>query len=167
MLLSIAMLLFFVRPYNVEADQTSDTFTITATGEWIWLEINNASWAIGTVSMSQSYWTNATGAGDKEFHGEKSNCTVTTDFKLQVTSDAATWSAATDGNPPNTDTYRLNATCDDWSGEYQIVTASATTCDTSIAAATNVSFDLRFDAPTSTSTGDEQSLTVTGSLAKS
>lgn len=162
--IAIVMLVLAVISPSVSADQTSDTFDITVTGEYIWIDITNTSWALGTVSMSTSHWTNQTG---KAFLADKTNCTVITDLKLQITSDAADWSAATAGNEPDTDTYRLNASTDVWVAEdLQIVTAAATTIEESIAADADETFDLRFDVPTSTSTGDEQTITVTATLAK-
>jgi len=158
------MVLSFI-PMDVSADQTSDTFDITVSGEYIWIDITNASWAIGTVSMSSVSYTNETG---ETFIADMDNTTVNTDLKLQITADAATWSSATAGNGAGVDTYRLNASIDIWSAsDVQIVTASATTISTSITAGNNETFDLRFDAPTSTSTGGQQSLTVTTSLVKS
>lgn len=172
MLISVFMMSqFFIQP--AAADQTSDTFDITVTGEYIWIDITNVTWAIGTVSMSTSHWTNDTGGSNKAFIADKDNCTVACDLKLQITSDGVVWSAATDGNDPDVDTYRLNATInttDDppaWETQYQIVTASPTTINTSIPADENETFDLRYDVPTSTSTGDQQSMTVTATLVKS
>jgi len=100
------------------------------------------------------------------FIADMDNTTVNTDLKLQITNDAADWSAATSGNGPGTDIYRLNASIDTWSSESQIVTASATTISTNIAAGQNETFDLRFDAPTASTTGSQQTITVTASLVK-
>jgi len=149
---------------NVSADQPSDTFDITVTGEYLWINVTNASWAIGTVPMSSHHWTNETGI---TFETDKDNCSVSTDLKLQITADASEWSSATSGNSPGVDTYRLNASTDTWAAEdLQIVTASVTTIESNIPAANNQSFDLRFDAPTSTSVGSQQSITITASLTK-
>ena len=148
---------------STSEDTSSDTFGITVTGEYIWIDITNATWALGVVAMSSHHWTNETGV---TFIADMDNTTVNTDLKLQITSDATDWSAATSGNGPGADVYRLNASVDTWSTEAQIVTASATTISTDIPAGQNETFDLRFDAPTSTSTGDQQSITVTASLVK-
>ena len=156
------MTAMFIQP--IGADQTSDSFDITATGEFLWIDITNASWALGTISMSSHHWTNET---DKTFIADMDNSTVNTDLKLQITSDAATWSASTAGNPEGVDTYRLNASIDTWSTENQVIVASATTISSTITAGQNETFDLRFDAPTSTSTGNQQSLTVTASIVAS
>lgn len=162
--LIIALLLITQFVTTGTADQTSDTFNITVTGEYLWIDITNATWAIGTVATSSSTYTNETG---KTFIADMDNTTVNTDLKLQITNDGADWNAATSGNGPDADTYRLNASIDLWNAENQIVTASATTISTNIAAGNNETFDLRFDAPTSTSTGAQQSITNTASLVKS
>ncbi|MBS3748175.1 MAG: hypothetical protein KGY67_00560 [Candidatus Thermoplasmatota archaeon] len=145
--------------YQSGSDPNDYTDTTT---EFIWIDITNNSWDIGNVQMGTSVYTNAS----KTFIADMDNCTVNTDLKLQITSDASTWSSATSGNSPDADTYRLNASIDTWTSENQIVTASATTISSNIAAGTNETFDLRFDAPTSTSTGSSQSITVTASLVK-
>ena len=147
------------------SDQTTDTFDITVTGEYLWIDITNATWAIGTVAMSSLTWTNETG---KTFIADMDNCTVNTDLKLQVTNDGADWTAATSGNEAGADTYRLNASIDIWvADENQILTASTTTISSNIVAGNNETFDLRFDAPTSTTVSTQQSITVTATVAKS
>ena len=145
------------------SDQTTDTFDITVTGEYLWIDITNATWAIGTVAMSSLTWTNETGI---TFIADMDNCTVNTDLKLQITNDGADWTAATSGNGPGADTYRLNASIDSWVTEFQIVTASVTTISLDIVAGQNETFDLRFDAPTSTSVSTQQSITVTATLVE-
>lgn len=137
---------------------TSDTFTITVTGEYLECNILEDSWAIGTVAMSSSSWTNETG---DTLNADIDNSTVNVDFRLQITSDAAIWSS---GSPPAADIYRLNASINTWSSQIQ-VTGSATTIVSGTQ--TDQPFDLRFDAPTSTTTGQEQTITVTGSVIKS
>jgi len=74
---------------------------------------------------------------------------------------------ATSGNPPASDTYRLNASIDIWvADDNQIVTASQTTISTNIVAGQNETFDLRFDTPTSTSTASQQTVTITATAIK-
>lgn len=146
------------------ADQTSDTFDITVTGEYLWIDITNATWAIGTVAMSSVHYTNETGI---TFIADMDNCSVTADLKLQITSDGADWSATTTGNAPAADTYRLNSSIDTWGDENETLTAVATTISTSIAPGNNETFDLRFDAPTSTTVSTQQSITVTATVTKS
>ena len=148
-------------PMNVSA-ATSDTFDITVTGEFLWIDITNATWAIGTVAMSSSTYTNETGV---TFIADMDNCTVITDLKLQITIDGATWN---DGTAPNADVYRLNASIDVWvADDDNVAEVSANTISSSIAAGNNETFDLRFDAPTSTTVGTEQSITVTATITKS
>jgi len=150
-----------MRPVNAA---TSDTFDITVTGEFIWIDITNASWAIGTITMSNNVWTNETG---KTFIADMDNCTVNTDLKLQITNDGADWTAATSGNEPGSDTYRLNSSIDIWvADENQIITASQVTISTNIALGNNETFDLRFDTPTATTTANQQSITVTATVVK-
>jgi len=162
-LISMLMVLSFI-PMNAGADQTSDTFDITVTGEYLWIDITNASWAIGTVAMSSSHWTNETGI---TFIADMDNTTVTADLKLQITNDGADWAATTTGNAPAADTYRLNNSIDTWGNENETLVASATTISASIAAGNNETFDLRFDAPTATTVATQQSITVTASVVKS
>jgi len=50
-LIGVLLLLSFI-PVNVTADQTSDTFSITVTGEFLWIDITNTTWNLGTISMS-------------------------------------------------------------------------------------------------------------------
>jgi len=143
---------------------TSDTFHFTTeVADFIWISITNESWNLGGSEMNSQYYTNETGI---TFIADMDNTTVNTDLKLQITGDSADWSAATSGNGPDADTYRLNASTDNWVTEYQIVTASATTISTSIVAGQNETFDLRFDTPTVTSTGVQQTITVTATLVK-
>lgn len=161
-LIGLVLLLQFI-PTGI-SDQTSDTFDITVTGEFLWIDITNASWAIGTVSMSSLTFTNETGI---TFIADMDNCTVNTDLKLQITNDGADWTAATAGNDPAADTYRLNVSIDVWGADDdQVVTASAGTISTNIVAGNNETFDLRFDAPSSTSVSAQQSITVTATVAK-
>ena len=145
-------------------DNITDTRNVTVAFTPIWIDITNASWELGNIEMGSYIWTNETG---KTFIADKDNCTVTTDLKLQITTDAADWTASTSGNGPGVDVYRLNASVDNWATEVQIVTASATTISSNIAADENEPFDLRFDAPTATSVGTEQTIVVTATLIQS
>ena len=163
-LMSMLLVLSFA-PMNVSADQTSDTFDITVTGEFLWIDITNATWAIGTISMSSVTFTNETGI---TLIADMDNTTVTVDLKLQITNDGADWSACIAGNAAGADIYRLNSSIDIWVADTNtIVTASATTISSGITTGNNESFDLRFDAPTSTSVGTQQSITTTATLVKS
>ena len=135
----------------------------TRSSDFLWIDITNTSWALGNVVMGTSTYTNETGV---TFIADMDNCTVNTDLKLQITTDGTTWNAATSGNSPASNIYRLNASIDTWVNQFQIVTASATTISSDITAGQNETFDLRFDAPTSSTTGTEQTITTTASLVK-
>ena len=160
--LIITTMLLSLAPTMVTADQTSDTFTITVKGEYLYIEITPDTWNIGVVSMGSSTYSNTTGP---YFTADTSDTNVNIDLKLQITNQGSDWSAATAGNGPGADTYRLNASSDNWATESQIVTASPTTIAT-ITAGSDQTFDLRFDAPTSTSTGAEQTITITATITK-
>jgi len=150
---------------SLMADRVTDTFDITVTGEFLWIDITNSSWDLGNVAMSSSTWTNETGI---TFIADMDNCTVTTDLKLQITGDGADWTSAAGAASPDADTYRLNASTDIWAADDDQVLATGTmTVSSSIPADENESFDLRFDAPTSTTVSTGQSITVTATVAKS
>jgi hypothetical protein len=143
----------------------SDTFDITVTGQYITLAVDKASWSVNSgvlVAMSRSYYTNATDT----FTADSTGSSVNVDVKLQITTDGATWHAATSGNNPAADTYKLNASIDTWSTQVQILTASATIIKTNLAAGQQT-FDLKFMSPTSTTTGTQQTITVTASAIAS
>lgn len=146
---------------SASADVTNDTFDITVTGEYLWIDITNATWVIGTVALSTSIWTNQTSI---TFIADIDNCTVNTDLSLQITTDGATWN---DAAAPGADEYRLNASIDTWAADNDLVSeASLNTISTNIVAGQNETFDLRFDTPTSSTTGTSQSITVTATIAK-
>ncbi len=159
----ISLILLMISP-AILAD-TTDTFTVTVTGEYIECNILEASWSVNSgtpVLMSTSY--NTTGGGT--LNADTSDSSVAINLILQITSDAATWSAATTGNVPAADTYRFNASIDTFSTSVQILTGSETTISAGIAAGQDETFDLRFDSPTSTTTGVQQTITLTASAIK-
>jgi hypothetical protein len=146
------------------ADST-DTFTITVTGQYIVFTVNNETWSVngGTpVAMSHNYYTNTS----KTFIADSTGSSVNVDIKLRITTDGTNWNAATEGNDPASNTYRLGASIDTWSSSHQIVTAGTTTIDTGHEAGTQ-KFDLEFMSPTSTTTGSLQTITVTASAIAS
>ena len=151
-----------LHPPQVSA-ATTDTFDIIVQGEYLYIDITNTSWNLGVVAMGSHHWTNETGV---TWIADLDNTSVNTDLSLQITNDAADWSAATSGNGPGADVYRLNASSDSWSTEHQIVTASDTVIASNIPPTQNQTFDLRFDSPTSSTTGDQQTITITATLAK-
>jgi hypothetical protein len=159
----ISLILLMISP-AILAD-TTDTFTVTVTGEYIECNILEASWSVngGTpVLMSTSYDT----TGGDTLTADTSNSSIAIDLKLQITGAAATWSAATTGTVPAADTYRINASIDSLSTSVQILTASQTTISSGISAGQDETFDLRFDSPTSTTTGVQQTITLTASAIK-
>jgi len=107
LLISVLMTLSFI-PVNTVTANTSDTFDITVTGEFLWMEIDEDAWALNVVEMSSVHYTNATDT----FTVYINDTSVNVNFRLQITSDGAVWNAATDGNGAGADTYRLNASID-------------------------------------------------------
>jgi len=153
---------FLTTTLSVQGADT-DTFDIIVQGEYLFINVTNTSWNLGVISMGSHHYTNETGI---TWIADLDDTSVASDLSLQITNDAATWSAATSGNGPGADIYRLNASIDTWGTENQIVTASDTVISSNIPAGNNETFDTRFDAPSSTSTGATQTITITASLAK-
>jgi len=146
------------------ADST-DTFTITVKGQYIVFSVNNATWSVngGTaVAMSHNYYTNASDT----FTADSTGSSVNVDLKLQITTDGSDWTAATTGNNPGADIYKLNASINTWSTQIQILAGSPTTIKTNLVAGEQA-FDLKFMSPTSTTTGALQTITVTASAVAS
>jgi len=141
---------------------TTNNYFLPNVSDFIWLDINNLTWALGNVVMGSSEWTN----NSKTFLANLNDTTVDTDLKLQITNDGADWTAATSGNEPDVNIYRLNASINIWIDEFQIITASQTTISEIIPIGNNETFDLRFDAPSATGVGDQQQITVTATLIK-
>jgi hypothetical protein len=160
-ILEVIMIIVVLLATNLVTADTSDTFNITVSGEYLECNIIEDSWAIGVVAMSSSSWTNETG---DTLNADIDNSTVDVNFQLQITTDATTWSSSGTGASPGADIYRLNASANSWSTQIQVITASFTTLVASTQ--TDQTFDLRFDTPTSTTTGQQQSITVTGSVIK-
>jgi len=159
---AIACLFAFSTMQCVNAG-TTDTFDITVTGEYLWIDITNATWAIGVIALSASNYTNETGL---TFIADIDNCSVNTDLSLQITGDGAVWNTVTTGNPPASDVYRLNSSLNLWTNENETLATGDTTIASDITAGQNQSFDLRFDSPTASTTGTQQSITITATIAK-
>lgn len=136
----------------------NDNFTVTASGAYLECNIVNASWAIGTVEMSHSYWTNETSETEL---ADTHNCTSGTniDFEMTVSANPADWSVAAS---PGADAFRMNASSDSWVSEIAMQLTAYGDVKSNFDPANNASFDLRFDAPTSTSTGAVQTITLNG-----
>lgn len=145
------------------ADEPSDTFDITVTGEYLWIDITNATWVIGTVGLSTSIWTNETSI---TFIAHIDNCTVNTDLSLQITTDGTVWKSVATGDPPASDVYRLNNSIDTWVAENETLETGDTVIASDITAGQNQSFDLRFDTPTSSTTGTLQTIELTATIVK-
>lgn len=159
---AIACLFAIATTQSANADVTTDTFDITVTGEYLWIDITNASWAIGVMPLSASNYTNETGL---TFIADIDNCSINTDLSLQITSDGATWN---DAAIPGADEYRLNASIDTWAADNGTLLSEVgdTTISAGITAGQNETFDLRFDTPTSSTTGTAQSITLTATIVK-
>jgi len=138
----------------------SDTFLVTMSGSYLECNIINASWNIGTVAMSNSYWTNETGETER---ADTSNSTAGTnlDFEMTVSTDAVTWNIDT---APGANKYQMNATSNNWTGQVKLQSVVYGDVRANFAPASNVFFDLRFDSPTSTTVGATQSITLTGKV---
>ena len=147
--------------------ETTDAFTVTVRGEYIDIQINQTTWQINSgnaVTLSTSYWTN--GTYNDYFQATLYNCSVTVDLKLHVSTDGTTWNI---GAAAGAVTYALNSSLNQWStGDTNVtLTTSEQVISSSITKDTNETFDLRFDAPTSTTTGNTQTITCTATVIKS
>lgn len=148
---------------NVEG-LDNDNFLVTMSGRYLECNIINASWNIGTVTMSNNYWTNETGETEK---AETYNSTAGTnlDFEMVISADAATWYTVWSTNyTTGADQYKLNASSDAWVGQTALNVTTYADVKANFAPAANATFDLRFDSPTSTTTGVGQSITLNGKV---
>lgn len=149
---------------------TTDTFTVTVKGFFLDIQINRTTWSVngGTaVPMSNMNWSNSSNPDPAVayFNAILYNNSVNVDLKLHVSSDGADWTV---GDAIGADTYRLNATHDLWTTIADCInlTGGAQTLKTGIVAGNNQTFDLRFDSPSSTTTGDEQTITITATVSE-
>lgn len=141
----------------------NDDFSVTMYGAYLECNIINTTWAIGTVQMSTSYWTNATDTIVVDTH----NCTAGTniDFPMVISADAATWKTVySENDTTGPDQYKLNATSDAWVTQTALNVTVYADVDDNFDPANNVSLDLRFDSPTSTTTGIQQTITLNGKV---
>jgi len=166
MLVAIA-LLFGLLGVPVYGGST-DTFNVTVRGKYLDIQVNQSAWAINSntaIEMSSQYWSNESQAW-AYFKAILYNNSVNVDLKLHVSSDGADWNYST--TTSGSDKYVLNATHDEWVTPLEtiILTNSAQTLKSNIASGTNQTFDLRFDAPTSTTSGDLQTFVVTATVAE-
>lgn len=148
---------------TVQADD-NDTFLVTMSGGYLECNIINASWDIGVVAMNNHYWTNETDETEK---AETYNSTagVNLDFEMVISSDAADWKTVWAQNyTTGANKYKLNATSNVWVAQTALNVTTYADVKTGFAPAANATFDLRFDAPVSTTTGSAQSITLTGKV---
>lgn len=158
------MLTVFVAAIPNTMGTDNDDFTVTASGAYLECNIINASWAIGNVAMSTSYWTNKTSETQTV---DVWNCTQGTniDFEMVISSNPTTWFTVWAGNhTTGADQYKLNATNDTWTTQNELNLTTYADIALDHDPATNVSFDLRFDSPTSTTTGVSQTITLNGKV---
>jgi len=140
-----------------------DTFTLSVKGYYIGLTVDRDSWNVNhgvQVEVPSTYYTNSE---SNIFTANTTIISVNVDVKLQITTDGATWHAATSGNGPGPNTYKLSESINQWTSKVQIVTAPATIIKSNMAPGTQT-FDLRMDTPTSSTTGSEQTITLTVSV---
>lgn len=163
-ILVAGLLLLFV---CVGSAADNDTLAVTFSGSYLECNIINATWAIGIVNMSAvtpHYWTNHTGETEE---ADVWNCTQGTnvDFEMAITVNPATWLPVYFGNfTTGADKFKLNASDDAWVTQMALENTTYHDVANNHDPATNITFDLRFDSPTSTSTGAAQSLTLTGKV---
>lgn len=141
----------------------NDNFAVTCYGAYLECNIINTTWAIGTVAMSTGYWTNST----ETIVVDTQNCTAgtNTDFSMVISADAAKWGTCWRGNATTgANLYRLNATSDTFTTQEQLNLTIYQDVDNDFDPANNVSLDFRFDSPTSTTTGSQQSITLNGKV---
>lgn len=151
--------------YTVQAAD-NDNFAVTMSGAYLECNIDNTTWAIGTVSLSTSYWTNASGT-NVTINVDTHNCTAGTniDFPMVISADAATWFTVWATNwTTGADQYKLNATSDFWTAQTALNLTTYADVDNDFDPANNVTLDMRFDSPTSTTTGVGQSITLNGKV---
>jgi hypothetical protein len=161
-ILTFCMMPVFVQSVRGVAD--NDNFNVTMYGWYLECNIINASWIIGTVNMSDSYWTNQTGQTEKaDTHNSTTGLTL--DFEMYISVDATDWKTVWAENyttGPNQ--YKLNASSDSWVAQTALNVTTYADVKTIFAPSANATFDLRFDAPTSTTTGAAQTITLNGKV---
>ena len=142
----------------------NDNFDVTMSGAYLECNIVNASWAIGTVQMSTSYWTNET-VETQTADTHNSTAGTNLDFEMVISSDGTVWYTVWAENfTTGANQYKLNGTSDSWVAQTAINITSYADVDDNFDPANNVSFDLRFDSPTSTTTGAQQTITLNGKV---
>jgi len=149
---------------------TSDTFQITVTCDFIGIVLRTyddgddyATWAIGQLSA---------GASDTMTEAEgimvDNTANITTDLSAWVSTQAAAWA---NGAAANTDVYKLEVKAfdatqatPDLSSDTTAITSTSSAGDvfkSSLSATTDQWVYGKFTLPTSTSSGSQQTITVT------
>ncbi len=157
------------------AGATEDTITVTVTIQLLSVELRNVgdsadytTWALGTVVLSSN---SGMATGDGIFVKNTGN--VAENFKLKLTNPAS-WTASTSAGA---DTYVLRAefqatgAAPTYDGTETALTTTYQTCNgtlfkgtgdgNNVAASSGEYLYLRFEAPTSTSSYTEQTITLT------
>lgn len=141
----------------------NDNVNVTCYGSYLECNIVNLSWDIGTVQMSTSYWTNDTDTLHVETHNSTAGTNI--DFEMAISADAADWNRIWPENETTeADGYRLNTTSDAWVSQAGMNISVYADVDDNFAPGDNVTLDMRFDSPTSTTTGAQQTITLNGKV---
>jgi len=164
---SIVLLLVAVFLVPSASAATSDTFTVTVTGEYIVIAVDETDWDVHNgTSITMDDFYNSSHDGHL-FVGDCSDSSVALDIKGQITSDdGPDWSSAGDGEGAQEDKYVLNATAVGFSGSEQLITASSQTFISDLTQGVDAHWNLTFQAPSATTSGAQQQFTVTITAAK-
>ena len=171
-LLCILLILGMVSWLGVNTAQaaTTDTFQITVTCNFISINLRNTgdtadytTWAIG-----QKAENTATTMAQADGILVVNTANAATDLSAWVSTEAANWTKAASAG---TDQYKLEMKCFDATqttpdlstGTFTITSAATPGNDikTSLAATTNQWAYVKFTTPTSTTSGSQQTITVT------
>ena len=142
----------------------NDNFSVTCSGAYLECNIINATWAIGTVAMSTSYWTNETVETET---ADVTNCTQGTniDFEMTISANPADWKSIWVTNASTaSDHYRINASDDSWVSEQGLENTTYHDVTPDHDPVADITFDLRFDSPTATTSGASQTITLNGKV---
>jgi hypothetical protein len=112
------------------------------------------------VAMSTAYYTDAAHENNN-FTADATGSSVTVNLQLQITTEGSTWKSAASEGSPASNKYTLYA---DSAGEgltysHQIINSTTTLIASGVS--TTKVFALNFNSPTSTTTGEVQTITVT------
>ena len=143
----------------------NDNLNVTCYGSYLELNIINASWDIGVIDMSTSYWTNET---SETQDGDTYNCTpaVMIDFSMVISAESADWNTIWRGNESTgANLFSINASSDVWvASNEQLNLTTYYDIKSNFDPANNVTFDLKLKTPTSTTTGALQTIVLNGKV---